>query len=211
MGSTELAWGLWGRQAAEVGPRVLAGGPTLAALPPPRTWCRQHSQPPGQLQLVLLAAGQVSVVMCPVHSVPPHGPRDNAAGLGPEHLEPDSCGHCPLWFQLLPRAHELLAGDAFIRLAFLQETHSGSRCECCSWLRTTAVLFCGRKEPPSHSPLSSFLPNSMCSWALLPFSLDSIREKTLMSPIFRDGNAKLHLRMLICFMFCISVCPSVKW
>lgn len=54
------------------------------------------------------------MVMCPVHSVPPHR-------LGPEHLEPDSCGHYPLWFQLLPRARELLAGDAFIRLAFLKE------------------------------------------------------------------------------------------
>lgn len=40
MGSTERAWRFWGRQAAEAGPRVLAGDPTLAAsrgtVPPAR-------------------------------------------------------------------------------------------------------------------------------------------------------------------------------
>lgn len=34
VGSTELTWRFWGRQAAEVGPRVLPGGPHLTALQP---------------------------------------------------------------------------------------------------------------------------------------------------------------------------------
>lgn len=44
-------------------------------------------------------------------------------GLAAEHLEPDSCAHYPLWFQLLRKGHEFLADEAFIRLAFLKRVY----------------------------------------------------------------------------------------
>ena len=63
------------------------------------------------------------LVMCPVPSVPPRRLWDIMARPGPEHLEPDSCDHYLLWFQLLCRARELLNGEVFIRLAFLKRIY----------------------------------------------------------------------------------------
>ena len=64
LGNTKLVWRFWGSLEDEVGPRVLGGGPTLAAWlqpstqPPGEHDAASSSHLPGQMQLVLLQAGQ---------------------------------------------------------------------------------------------------------------------------------------------------------
>ena len=43
LGNTKLVWRFWGSLEDEVGPRVLGGGPTLAA------WLQPSTQPPGEM------------------------------------------------------------------------------------------------------------------------------------------------------------------
>lgn len=133
----------------------------------------------------------------------------------------------PLWFQLLWRAHELLAGEAFIRLAFPKRIYKWF--QVCTQRRASGPWQPGSSSnEPSFQPcvppsLPGASPPSLAR-PLPPSFLGHFREKTFTTKdTYLQGSkyVKLHWgggrgRVLILFsdqsfMFCISVCPSVKW
>lgn len=114
---------------------------------------------PGQMQLVPLEVGQSGWWWCAQFTAFLHMDAGTKwQGWALEHLEPDSCGHYPPWFQLLPGAHELLAGKVFIRLAFLKGFSKWLQV-CCSYhsgpLQGSGEVVDGN-EPLSHTQFSFF-------------------------------------------------------
>lgn len=122
--------------------KCAATGPALAARVPPSAQAHgklgnaSNSLFPGQMQLVLLAAGQGERWWCAQFTAFLHMDTGTKwQGRAPEHLEADSCGHYPPWFQLLPRAHESLPGEAFMKLAWLKRIYKWLQVCCSSMIR----------------------------------------------------------------------------
>lgn len=153
--TTELAQRFWGDRQMRLDHvcwvEVWLSG--LAAVQPPAsqgTWCCQQ-QPSSKPDAAVGSRPGWMVVICPVPSVPSHGLWDNVAGLGSQSIWSLTAVAVPLWFWLLCTAHELMAGETFIRLAFLKEFINSSRCECGSMTQDLTTVFYDSNEPPSHS------------------------------------------------------------
>lgn len=133
------------------------------------------------------------MVTCPVPSVPPHRRGGTVAGPGPEQLA-NSRGCDPLWFQLLWRARELLAGTAFIRWHFSQEFINASRSGRSSKRQDRC------SQVYLRAPLPAFLSSGISSPSLFgfvhPLSWGAFLQKKHPPPmahICRGANANLHL------------------
>lgn len=119
-GKLKLPWGSGGDRQLRLD-QVLRGDPIPAPWLPPSAQPRPSSRPDAAG-----AAGRrpgAATVMCQFSAFLRMDAGTQRQGRAPEHLEPDSCGHYPPWSQLLPGAHELLAGKVFIRLAFLKRIY----------------------------------------------------------------------------------------
>lgn len=179
--------------------KCAATGPALAAWLPPSAQAHgklgnaSNSLLPGQMQLVLLEAGQGEQWWCAQFTAFLHTDTGTKwQGRAPEHLEADSCGHYPLGFNCcLELMNHWLARHLWSWHGS-KEFINGSRCVAAPWLVATTEKFYGSNETLSGTFLSS-LPRSLllCQWHLLPVCI------TVLSSFFfffrKDICHQLHL------------------